>query len=78
MSKKHGVSLTQQLKYHYTFIVLVVDAIMDFVLTLPLTIITKGATTRSWKKSMKRIELGKSFRDFMLTGKDLAVSDLGS
>lgn len=73
MSNQHGISLFQQCKHHYTFIALAVEALTDFVFSLPMTIIIKGATTRAWEKSKMRIQLGKSFRDFMLTGKDLAV-----
>ncbi|MBE1301139.1 MAG: hypothetical protein GJ680_14670 [Alteromonadaceae bacterium] len=73
MSTQHGLTLLQQCKHHYTFIALAAEAIADFVFSLPMTIIIKGATTRAWEKSKQRIQLGKSFRDFMLTGKDLAV-----
>lgn len=64
-------SLTLKAKLHWDFYLLSSGAMLDFLSMLPCTIIRHGETERSWSRTMKRIELGKSFRDFMLSGKDL-------
>lgn len=67
-------SLKNRMKLYLDFYLLSYGAFVDFITKLPATIIRQGATLRSWDNAMRRIEMGKSFRDFMLSGKDLDSS----
>ncbi|XOV78145.1 MAG: hypothetical protein ACFHVJ_14515 [Aestuariibacter sp.] len=71
---EHNASIGYRAKLYWDFYLLSLEAVLDFFARLPCTIIQQGATVRSWNNSMKRIEMGKSFRDFMLSGKDLDTS----
>lgn len=67
-----SLSVHKKLKVHYDFICLAYGAWRDFAFDVPTGVIKQGAINRSLKNTLKRIELGKSFRDFMLTGKDVS------
>lgn len=65
----NSVAIRARLKHNFDFYLLSLGAVIDFFMLLPFTIIRQGETHRSWNKSKQRIKIGKSFRDFMLSGK---------
>lgn len=54
------------IKHHIQFILLGFDAWSDFVFEMPKNVLFRGAVSHSFRKVKQRIELGRSFRDFLI------------